>query len=394
MIPATREEALQSLHAFLPQAATYYSKNRNFDGGPSDRSNVSLLSASLQRRIITEQEVIRAVLNQHSFEAAEKFIQEILWRSYWKSWLELRPSLWRDYLKDREKPVESDNYTKAVLGNTGIDCFDLWREELQETGYLHNHARMWFSSIWIFTLGLPWQKGAELFENELLDFDSASNTLSWRWVAGLHTAGKHYLARAENIEKFTRGRFNPQGQLREEAAVPGGTSLPIEHEPRGLTPFQLPAGNWDLLIHEEDYSLEETEAVSWPFSQVFLLKPSRKNKRLKNQKIHDFERKAFQDLLERTQKSFACPLKVVSDLSEVTSENIITVRPWVGYLKEEIGLFEKSRYLKKIQREYDCLFVGQARSGFFTFKEKTQALLEKLMGQSSKLESFYEEKNP
>ena len=43
---------------------------------------------------------------------------------------------------------------------------------------------MWFASIWIFTLKLPWQKGAEFFLRELYDGDAASNTLSWRWVAG------------------------------------------------------------------------------------------------------------------------------------------------------------------------------------------------------------------
>jgi deoxyribodipyrimidine photo-lyase len=65
-------------------------------------------------------------------------------------------------------------------------------QELVETGYLHNHARMWFASIWIFTLRLPWELGADFFLRHLLDGDAASNTLSWRWVAGLHTKGKHY----------------------------------------------------------------------------------------------------------------------------------------------------------------------------------------------------------
>jgi deoxyribodipyrimidine photo-lyase len=74
---------------------------------------------------------------------------------------------------------------------------------------------MWFASIWIFTLNLPWQLGAALFQKYLVDFDAASNTLSWRWVAGIQTAGKHYIARAENINKFTEGRYNPVGLLNE-----------------------------------------------------------------------------------------------------------------------------------------------------------------------------------
>ena len=96
-------------------------------------------------------------------------------------------------------------------GATGIDCFDAWARELVATGYLHNHARMWFASIWIFTLRLPWELGADFFLRHLIDGDPASNTLSWRWVAGLQTAGKTYLATAENIARFTGGRFAPQG---------------------------------------------------------------------------------------------------------------------------------------------------------------------------------------
>ena len=106
----------------------------------------------------------------------------------------------------------------AEQGRTGIDCFDAWSTELRETGWLHNHVRMWFASIWMFTLRLPWELGADFFARELIDFDPASNTLSWRWVAGLHTRGKNYVARADNIARYTQGRYNPAGQLDEDPA--------------------------------------------------------------------------------------------------------------------------------------------------------------------------------
>ena len=66
---------------------------------------------------------------------------------------------------------------------------------------------MWFASIWIFTLDLPWELGAEFFLKHLYDGDSASNTLGWRWVAGIQTPGKHYLASEWNIKKFTNNRY-------------------------------------------------------------------------------------------------------------------------------------------------------------------------------------------
>ena len=65
------------------------------------------------------------------------------------------------------------NYKNAIDGNTNIECFNEWVNELKENNYLHNHARMWFASIWIFTLELPWQLGAEFFMKHLYDGDAA-----------------------------------------------------------------------------------------------------------------------------------------------------------------------------------------------------------------------------
>ena len=74
---------------------------------------------------------------------------------------------------------------------------------------------MWFASIWIFTLNLPWQLGADFFMQHLLDGDPASNTLSWRWVAGIQTKGKNYLARKSNIEKYSNIKLNENETLNE-----------------------------------------------------------------------------------------------------------------------------------------------------------------------------------
>jgi hypothetical protein len=109
---------------------------------------------------------------------------------------------------------------------------------------------MWFASIWIFTLRLPWALGAEFFRQHLLDADAASNTLSWRWVAGIQTPGKHYLARAENIARHTNGRFDPRGELDEDAA-PLDEPGPPPASP--LPPADaLPEGPVALLLHEDD----------------------------------------------------------------------------------------------------------------------------------------------
>ncbi|MFM2045584.1 MAG: hypothetical protein RLY86_4160, partial [Pseudomonadota bacterium] len=167
-IPApSRSAGLDRLHTFLPRAGRLYAGTRNHDHGPGDRSNVSCLSAHVRHRLVTESEVIQAALSAHGFAGAEKFVQEQVWRTYWKGWLELRPGVWADWQAglaaarhrmEREARL-ADRYGTALAGRTGIDAFDAWVGELSTTGYLHNHARMWFASIWIFTLRLPWELG-------------------------------------------------------------------------------------------------------------------------------------------------------------------------------------------------------------------------------------------
>ena len=212
---ASRTQGLEQLEAFISKAGRAYQTHRNTDLGPGRHGHVSLLSPYLRHRLIDETEVLSQVLAEHSQSEAFKFVQEVFWRSYWKGWLEQRSLLWPEYQqqlpgilqRQTQNRRQSDDYNAAVNGATHIPLFNEWCEELVRTGYLHNHARMWFASIWIFTLKLPWQLGADFFVRHLMDGDPASNTLGWRWVAGLHTAGKSYLATAKNIKTCAQARL-------------------------------------------------------------------------------------------------------------------------------------------------------------------------------------------
>ena len=203
----SRIEALEVLENYIEKDISIYTAQRNFDLGPQSRKNISCLSPYITHRLISEYEVAKKVLSKYPYQKVEKFIQEIFWRVYWKGWLELRPKVWTDFVEDLKNIDNSNEYEKAINGETNIDCFNDWIKELRENNYLHNHTRMWFASIWIFTLNLPWQKGAELFLRELYDGDAASNTLSWRWVAGIQTKGKNYIAQNWNINKFTNNKY-------------------------------------------------------------------------------------------------------------------------------------------------------------------------------------------
>lgn len=232
----SRDAGLQRLEGFLPSAGSHYQQRRNYDLGPRDRSNVSMLSPWLRRRSLLEAEVLKAVILRHGHSAAEKFIDEVFWRAYFRGWLAHRPSLWTAYTRvvgEQSQRVKLDpdlasRVQAAEQGATGNPAFDAWARELVESGYLHNHARMWFASIWVFTLRLPWVLGADFFLRHLLDGDPASNTLSWRWVSGLHTRGKVYLARRDNILKFTEGRLDPGPGLADTADIPEDEMAPLD----------------------------------------------------------------------------------------------------------------------------------------------------------------------
>ena len=163
----SRVEALDELNYFIENNLLDYPKLRNFDLGPQKRDNTSCLSPYITHGLVSEIEIISKSLKKFSFVKNEKFIQEVLWRVYWKGWLELRPNVWGDYLKEltdiKESLKDNKNYLDAIEGNSNIECFNEWVNELKNFNYLHNQARMWFASIWIFTLNLPWQLGAEFF---------------------------------------------------------------------------------------------------------------------------------------------------------------------------------------------------------------------------------------
>ncbi len=259
--PATRAAAFDRLEAFLPRAGRAYAATRNQDAGPGVDGSTSRLSPAIRHRLISEAEVAHRVLGAHGYGAAEKFLQEVCWRSYWVGWLQLRPAIWQRYCADVDRLTAAmdaslrTGLAMATEGRTGIDCFDAWARELVETGWLHNHARMNFASIWIFTLRLPWQLGADFFYRHLIDACPASNTLSWRWVAGLQTPGKTYLARADIIRDRSGGRFAVTAALaREAVALP----MDVIPPPRPLLPADhhdptLPSG---LLVTTDDLSVE------------------------------------------------------------------------------------------------------------------------------------------
>ena len=388
----TRTTALERLARFVPKAASTYAKQRNYDFGPEQHVAVSTLSPYLRHRLITEDEVLKAVLTRHSLQSAEKFVQEVFWRTYWKGWLEMRPSVWAAYLAERDaawNAVQTQSGLRAQWeaageGRTGIDAFDHWAQELVETGYLHNHARMWVASIWIFTLRLPWTLGADFFLRHLLDGDPASNTLSWRWVAGLQTKGKTYLARPDNIARFTEGRFQPTGLATEAVALRGPDHPAITPLPPLAPPD--PSLRTGLLLHPDDLSPAFlTDALPKITTTAMISHRATLSHLALAPAVLAWERSAMSDMAARWSDRLG-EIAVITNLKSWVKENALeqVVTPYapVGAEARAIAALQRaepSLNLCQIRRPYDSAAWPHATHGFFRFKEKIPGLAGGLM---------------
>ena len=364
----SRALAIEKLNKFVEQNLFEYSKLRNFDFGPDNRSNISCLSPYISHGIINELEVIDKSLKKFSFAKNEKFIQEVLWRVYWKGWLELRPNVWTDYLNElkkiREEFKENTNYKNAIEGNTSIKCFNEWVNELKENNYLHNHTRMWFASIWIFSLELPWQLGAEFFMKHLYDGDAAANTLGWRWVAGIQTQGKNYLAREWNIKKFTNNRFN-NIKLNENAPPKTSNKTYSVSKLEFNNPQSFQKKN--LLIFENSLSFEITDFKDQSFKKIFLISNKNKNRAIElSEKVIKFKSLLIEDQKKRLkEKSINCE---IIDLSEVQtlSQDSYGLYPTVGENLDYINT--NNLNIEFLYRKLDQFSWQYCNKGFFNFK--------------------------
>ena len=363
----SRAKALDRLESFVENNLAEYSKLRNFDFGPEKRSNVSCLSPYISHGIVNEQEIIKKSLGKFSFSKNEKFIQEVLWRTYWKGWLELRPNVWSDYLteliKIKKDLKNNQNYKNAIEGKTKIDCFNQWVIELKENNYLHNHTRMWFASIWIFTLELPWQLGAEFFMQHLYDGDAASNTLGWRWVAGVQTQGKHYLASEWNIKKFTTNRFN-NIKLNEKAPpkVSEKTYSIIKQD------FSNPQNIEDksLLIFDNNLSFEITDFQNYKFKKIYLISNENNNRSIKlSEKVVKFKSLLIEDQGQRLKaKSIDYEVVNISKIKDI--QNCYGLYPSVGENLDYLNL--NSSKITFLYRKLDQYSWQYCNKGFFNFK--------------------------
>ena len=392
----TRAAALARLEEFLPAAGRYAAERNYVRPG---HENISRLSPWVQKRLLLESEVVAAARDRWSFLAVEKFVQEVYWRTYWKGWLEQRPAAWSRWVESVPRlraslsPEQQAMLEAALAGKTGIAGFDAWAQELVDTGYLHNHARMWFASIWVFTLRLPWELGAAFFYEHLLDGDVASNTLSWRWVAGLQTPGKTYVARADNIAFYTDGAHAPEaGQLASAPFIIKEEPLPKVSAWSEDTAQVASLKTYErigLWVHPEDLAGEQGELAGLKVQAVNASWPTDIRSRAGwSEKVSAWTQSSLQEGADRSGQHFGASVSSgeTSDLArslvEWAKQNnlqaVVAYRPFVGpWLAEALALEAAlaSAGIPMIlrRRTWDAEHFPHATRGYFPFWERIKS---------------------
>ena len=370
----TRDGALKKLNNFIENEIINYNSKRNFDFGPKERKNVSCLSPYITHRLITEYETVERVLKKRPYQKVEKYVQEIFWRVYWKGWLELRPKVWSDFTEDLKNIKDDERLQQAVNGKTQIACFNDWVNELKEFNYLHNHTRMWFASIWIFTLKLPWQKGAEFFLKYLLDGDAASNTLSWRWVAGLQTKGKNYSAQSWNIEKFTNNKYKNIRLV--ENPIPLQDKR--EYKLTEIENFNNSEKAGNLIFFENDLNIENYNLDNYQNIYCLLLENDKRKIKL-DQKVLDFKRIIIKNHLKTLSKDtkFLENSQNLDILDGVKELDVIY--PSVGENLSFLKRLNKTKDIKFrfLKNEKDLFCWNFSNKGYFNFKSNIPKIITK-----------------
>ena len=358
------EEANDLLDNFILNHLDSYHQYRNYDYGIDNRTNVSQISKYTSHRILYEYGIVEKL---KKFDKKQKYTDEILWRIYWKGYLENYKSIWFEYINFKENSNNTNLISSAINGKTGIDCFDTWIEELRENNYLHNHSRMWFASIWIFTFGLPWQLGARFFMKHLLDGDASSNTLSWRWVAGMHTNKKPYLASKENIDKYTVNRFmNTPISMSNKVNVINNS----QHQSNELPVQRNFPDNNILLMLDNDMNIINRSKLFNSYSKVYILSNVVINNEFElSEKVIQFKL----GLIDKVNKLIPNSEVLKSTDLEIYlcgHNSIDVIYPGVGHNLDLINKFANQNQItiNYIYREEDLKYWNYAKSGFYKFK--------------------------
>ena len=366
-------EAEKKWKNFLSTRIKDYGSLRNYDYGPHEINYVSKISPFISHRVLFEYQIIKDIKLEFKGNQVNKFIEEIYWRIYWKGVLENKPCIWENFITNKVDNYDLNKYKIALNGETDLPYFNSWVKELKTYNYLHNHTRMWFASTWIFSLGLPWQLGASFFFKYLYDGDAASNLLSWRWVAGLHTKGKRYLFSPQNLKKFSDGRFCVKNISNQDISLKDDFEVIFSND---IYQSNMQKASNYLIMFENDLHENTLKNIISKYQKVFLINLDNKHRQIEiADNVAQFKQNLrYEFRLKFPNIEIISSLDLKDKLKEISSIDLIY--PSIGDNYDFIKRFQKTNKLKvkNLVRPEDLYAWQFAKRGFFKFKENIPAI--------------------
>lgn len=260
--------------------AVKYGKTRNFLNG-----QVTRLSPYISRGVISTKQVAQAVLKGHKPFETETFLKELAWRDYFQNvWVALGDAMDSDIKQPQQEVANRQIPVNLLNAATGIQAIDDGIQKLYDTGYVHNHVRMYVAGITCNIAKCHWAIPARWMYYHLLDADWASNALSWQWVAGSFSS-KKYIANQQNINHYcgtvqTGTWLDADYGTLERLPIPKALEDLQDWQPVTVLPeTAAPSINADLPTYLYNfYNLDPAWGAGIEANRVLLLEPSFFNK--------------------------------------------------------------------------------------------------------------------
>jgi len=360
--PINYSEIIERINNINPND---YAQSRNHLEGA-----VTYLSPYLTRGVITLPQVRDIILQKFSKNESTKLIQELAWREYFQKAYRAKGEEIFDDLRFEQPGVETRGEISTSITNaeTGITIIDESIKGLYETGYMHNHARMWNASLVSNIARCHWWQPSLWMYYHLLDGDLASNSLSWQWVCAAFSS-KQYVAHQELMNACSP---QSQSQLGTFMDMPRENLLDMDIPPElsetmvPELPVFLPQGD-DINLNEKDlvifhpWNLDPNYHAGEDVQTVLVIEPSH------------FEK-------------FPVSEKVMNFIIELAQENISGIQVFVGEFSDLILDFDGQVYYqyhknvehfmgtKEIQGELFPEVKGYYKN-FFSFWKECQKFM-------------------
>lgn len=364
--PTSYDAMLERVYSIDP---VQYGRTRNFVNGA-----VTYLSPYISRGVISVKQVMDIVLQKgYKPYQVEKFLQELAWREYFQRvWQHVGDGIWND-IKQQQPAVLHEQMIAAIeAAKTGIEAIDEHIKKLCETGYMHNHVRMYTASLACNVGKAHWLQPSKWMYYHLLDGDIASNNCSWQWVAAAFSSKKYY-CNQENINKYTHSTqrnsfldadYDTIVNIPVPEALKETTSLQL-HTTLPQTALPVIDTNLPTLIYNS-YNLDPLWHKEENVNRILLLEPTHFEKYPVSKKVIDFILKLAQHI-ENIQVYSGCIDDIISlYASKEQAKQMI--------ISKEHPAFT---YYPGIKESRDWMFpqVTGYHASFFAFWKKAERFL-------------------